>query len=211
MTLLDPTYAKKYIPIIASVSEHQPTTWGVFYMDNQNLLLFMPVGLFFCFRKATFGSLFIALYGILAMYFSCVMIWLLLVLAPSVCVLAGIGISEIVNKMFESLKNGLSNDEKDEKEDGTSNVEETKTTKKKQKGNQNKNQEKSKSHKAQVPSLLALILIGIITYSTFTYVCHSVHVASEAYSSPSVVLAGWRPDGSKQIIDDFWESYDWLW
>ena len=26
MTLLDPTYASKYIPIIASVSEHQPTT-----------------------------------------------------------------------------------------------------------------------------------------------------------------------------------------
>lgn len=27
MTLLDPTYAKKYVPIIASVSEHQPTSW----------------------------------------------------------------------------------------------------------------------------------------------------------------------------------------
>lgn len=27
LTLLDPTYAKKYIPIIASVSEHQATTW----------------------------------------------------------------------------------------------------------------------------------------------------------------------------------------
>ena len=26
MTLLDPTFAKKYIPIIASVSEHQATT-----------------------------------------------------------------------------------------------------------------------------------------------------------------------------------------
>ena len=27
LTLLDPTYAKKFIPIIASVSEHQATTW----------------------------------------------------------------------------------------------------------------------------------------------------------------------------------------
>ena len=49
-----------------------------------------------------------------------------------------------------------------------------------------------------------------MAFSTYTYVCHSVYVASEAYSSPSVVLAGRRPDGSKQIIDDFWESYDWL-
>lgn len=104
MTLLIPTYAKKYIPIIASVSEHQPTTWGVFFMDLQNLLIFMPVGLFFCFRKVTFGSLFLALYGILAVYFSCVMIRLLLVLAPSVCVLAGIGVSEVSSKMIESIK-----------------------------------------------------------------------------------------------------------
>jgi dolichyl-diphosphooligosaccharide--protein glycosyltransferase len=32
MTLLDPTYASKYIPIIASVSEHQPTAWSNFVM-----------------------------------------------------------------------------------------------------------------------------------------------------------------------------------
>lgn len=32
MTLLDPTYAKKYIPIIASVSEHQATTWYVSFL-----------------------------------------------------------------------------------------------------------------------------------------------------------------------------------
>ena len=64
----------------------------------------MPVGLFFCYRKVTFGSLFLALYGILAVYFSCVMIRLLLVLAPSVCVLAGIGVSEVTAKMVESIK-----------------------------------------------------------------------------------------------------------
>lgn len=33
LTLLDPTYATKYIPIIASVSEHQPTTWTSFFFD----------------------------------------------------------------------------------------------------------------------------------------------------------------------------------
>jgi len=30
------------------------------------------------------------------------------VLAPSVCVLAGIGVSEITSKMFESVKNSFS-------------------------------------------------------------------------------------------------------
>lgn len=34
-SLLDPSYAKNHIPIIASVSEHQPTTWSSFYFDLQ--------------------------------------------------------------------------------------------------------------------------------------------------------------------------------
>lgn len=70
MTLLDPTYAKKYIPIIASVSEHQPTTWGSFFFDVQYLLVFMPVGFYFCYHQPTYGKLFIALYGILSVYFA---------------------------------------------------------------------------------------------------------------------------------------------
>ena len=108
MTLLDPTYAKKYIPIIASVSEHQPTTWATYFMDLHYLLLFVPVGFYFSYRKPTYGTLFIALYGILSIYFSCVMIRLLLVVAPAVCVLAGIGVSEMFTKMTESIKADVS-------------------------------------------------------------------------------------------------------
>ena len=33
LSLLDPTYASKYIPIIASVSEHQPPAWNAYFMD----------------------------------------------------------------------------------------------------------------------------------------------------------------------------------
>lgn len=33
LSLLDPTYASKYIPIIASVSEHQPPTWSSYFTD----------------------------------------------------------------------------------------------------------------------------------------------------------------------------------
>lgn len=37
-TLLDPTYAKKFIPIIASVAEHQPTTWASYFFDTHFLV-----------------------------------------------------------------------------------------------------------------------------------------------------------------------------
>ncbi|GKD20145.1 dolichyl-diphosphooligosaccharide--protein glycosyltransferase subunit STT3A, partial [Tanacetum coccineum] len=33
LSLLDPIYASKYIPIITSVSEHQPPTWPSYFMD----------------------------------------------------------------------------------------------------------------------------------------------------------------------------------
>lgn len=41
-SLLDPSYAKNNIPIIASVSEHQPTTWSSFYFDLQMLTIMFP-------------------------------------------------------------------------------------------------------------------------------------------------------------------------
>ena len=41
-SLLDPSYAKNHIPIIASVSEHQPTTWSSFYFDLQMLVFLFP-------------------------------------------------------------------------------------------------------------------------------------------------------------------------
>jgi dolichyl-diphosphooligosaccharide--protein glycosyltransferase len=105
MTLLDPTYAKKYVPIIASVSEHQPTSWSSYYFDLGYLIIFMPIGFYYCLvHKMTLGKLFIGMYGVLATYFSCVMIRLMLVLAPAACIIAAIAISEILRKATKVLR-----------------------------------------------------------------------------------------------------------
>jgi len=39
---------------------------------------------------------------------------------------------------------------------------------------------------------------------------HCTWVTSNAYSSPSIVLASYSQDGSRQILDDFREAYYWL-
>jgi len=39
-SLWDTGYAKKYIPIIASVSEHQPTAWTSFFFDLNSMVFF---------------------------------------------------------------------------------------------------------------------------------------------------------------------------
>jgi len=53
------------------------------------------------------GSLFLILYGITAVYFSGVMVRLMLVLAPAVCCLSGVAISDILSTLTASLKTGL--------------------------------------------------------------------------------------------------------
>jgi dolichyl-diphosphooligosaccharide--protein glycosyltransferase len=108
MSLLDPTYARKYIPIIASVSEHQPTTWTNYFFDCGYLIFFLPVGYYYCLcREVTLGKIFIAIYGVLATYFSCVMIRLMLTLAPIVCVIAGIAVSELLNQSGASIRHAF--------------------------------------------------------------------------------------------------------
>lgn len=49
-SLWDTGYAKIHIPIIASVSEHQPTTWFSFFFDLHILITTFPVGLWYCIK-----------------------------------------------------------------------------------------------------------------------------------------------------------------
>lgn len=93
MTLLDPTYAKKYIPIVASVSEHQATTWSSYFFDIHFAIFFTPVGLYYVFKNRQNNIVFMGIYVALSVYFASVMIRLLLVFAPAACVTAAIGIS----------------------------------------------------------------------------------------------------------------------
>ena len=104
LTLLDPTYASKYIPIIASVSEHQPTTWTSFFFDLHILVPLAPVGLYFLFCELTDGGIFIILYGTLAWWFAGVMVRLMLTLAPIACILGAIGLSAILRRFSIEIK-----------------------------------------------------------------------------------------------------------
>lgn len=65
----------------------------------------MPIGFYYTLvHKCTLGKLFIGMYGVLATYFSCVMIRLMLVLAPAACIIAAIAVSEIMRKASKSIR-----------------------------------------------------------------------------------------------------------
>jgi len=92
-SMFDPTYAKIHIPIIASVSEHQPTIWASYFFDLHILSFLAPVGLYFCFFPMSNASIFLIIYAVTSFYFAGVMVRLMLVLAPVACVLSGIALS----------------------------------------------------------------------------------------------------------------------
>lgn len=162
MTLLDPTYAKKYIPIIASVSEHQATTWSSFFFDLHFLVILTPVGLFYCFKKGTDGSYFAAIYVVLSVYFASVMVRLLLVLAPAVCIVGGIGASAVIRYFTKSLRAMFI------------------TLRSK------KDPKKLKNLATPEVAFLGILLV---IYLCSCYVFHGNVAGAEAYSSPSIILS----------------------
>ncbi|RXM27566.1 Dolichyl-diphosphooligosaccharide--protein glycosyltransferase subunit STT3B [Acipenser ruthenus] len=94
-SLWDTGYAKIHIPIIASVSEHQPTTWVSFFFDLHILVCTFPAGLWFCIKNINDERVFVALYAISAVYFAGVMVRLMLTLTPVVCMLSAIAFSNV--------------------------------------------------------------------------------------------------------------------
>lgn len=59
------------------------------------------------------------------------------------------------------------------------------------------------------PNVRSIILV-VIMLLLMLFAVHCTWVTSNAYSSPSVVLASYSADGSRQILDDFREAYFWL-
>uniref|UniRef100_A0A1I8MLD4 Dolichyl-diphosphooligosaccharide--protein glycosyltransferase subunit STT3A n=1 Tax=Musca domestica TaxID=7370 RepID=A0A1I8MLD4_MUSDO len=188
-SLLDPSYAKNHIPIIASVSEHQPTSWSSFYFDLQILVFLFPAGLYFCFVKLTDANIFIILYGVTSIYFAGVMVRLMLVLAPVMCVLSGIAVSHLLVKYIQSIEVASAA----------------------QKPVESKRQyKKMEQQSGGIKKEVAITFVGIVTMMLIVYTFHCTWVTSEAYSSPSIVLSARSHDGGRIIFDDFREAYYWL-
>uniref|UniRef100_A0A061QHW1 dolichyl-diphosphooligosaccharide--protein glycotransferase n=1 Tax=Cupiennius salei TaxID=6928 RepID=A0A061QHW1_CUPSA len=211
-SLWDTGYAKIHIPIIASVSEHQPTTWFSFFFDLHVLVTTFPVGLWYCIQNVNDERVFIILYAITAVYFAGVMVRLMLTLTPVVCVLSAIAFSQIMETYLqddECPKTSLSPTDSDSEEsDGTD-----------KKGNKNLYDKAGKIRKiktdqsrenhglgANIRSIVIIVMIMIL----MMFAVHCTWVTGNAYSSPSIVLASYSSDGSRLILDDFREAYYWL-
>ncbi|OQO04316.1 Dolichyl-diphosphooligosaccharide--protein glycosyltransferase subunit stt3 [Cryoendolithus antarcticus] len=208
-SLWDTGYAKIHIPIIASVSEHQPTAWPAFFFDLNMLIWLFPAGVYMCFRQLKDEQVFIVIYAVLASYFAGVMVRLMLTLTPVVCVAAAMALSQILDTFTvatepappaaegTSQSNGHANGSANISAKLSSAIPDTLRS--------------TKSPLVGIYSYLSKSLItGAVTSYLLLFVLHCTWVTSNAYSSPSVVLASKLPDGSQHIIDDYREAYYWL-
>ena len=66
-SLWDTGYAKIHIPIIASVSEHQPTPWPSYFFDLSWLIWLFPGGVYLCFRKLKDEHVFVIVYAVMVL------------------------------------------------------------------------------------------------------------------------------------------------
>ncbi|XP_048237606.1 dolichyl-diphosphooligosaccharide--protein glycosyltransferase subunit STT3B-like isoform X2 [Haliotis rufescens] len=203
-SLWDTGYAKIHIPIIASVSEHQPTTWVSFFFDLHILVCAFPAGVWYCIKNINDERVFVVLYAIFASYFAGVMVRLMLTLTPIVCVLAAIAFS----KTFEIyLKDDTPKSHRSTSEENQENkndrlydkVGKTKKVK----------EDKPKDEESVGMNIKSVIVIAMLMM-LMLFAVHCTWVTSSAYSSPSIVLASYGQGGSRTILDDFREAYYWL-
>ncbi len=201
-SLWDTGYAKIHIPIIASVSEHQPTAWPAFFFDLNLLIWLFPAGVYMCFQQLEDEQVFVVIYAVLASYFAGVMVRLMLTLTPVVCIAASLALSSILDTYLvadtpstEVQSNGHATGDSN-KSAASAVLDSLRSTRKPILG---------------IYSYVSKIsMVSAITTYLLLFVLHCTWVTSNAYSSPSVVLASRMPDGSQHIIDDYREAYYWL-
>lgn len=122
------------------------------------------------------------------------MVRLMLVLAPVMCILSGIGISSILTIYMRNL-------DATQVKKSTTSTTATSSTRARRTDDSSSYPRKNE---------VALGVVCMMTFFLMTYVFHCTWVTSEAYSSPSIVLSARSGDGSKYIFDDFREAYWWL-
>ncbi|XP_019630138.1 PREDICTED: dolichyl-diphosphooligosaccharide--protein glycosyltransferase subunit STT3B-like isoform X1 [Branchiostoma belcheri] len=213
-SLYDTGYAKIHIPIIASVSEHQPTTWVSFFFDLHVLVCTFPAGVWFCIKKINDERVFIVLYAISASYFAGVMVRLMLTLTPVVCILSAIAFSNVLERYLvddtpkvHHIEDESEDDEEGDKRNKSKDLYDkvTKTA-----GKVRKIRHEPSGEPESLGGNVKTIVVMAVMMILMMFAVHCTWVTSNAYSSPSVVLASYNHDGSRNILDDFREAYYWL-
>ncbi|GAI69114.1 unnamed protein product [marine sediment metagenome] len=93
---------RENLNIVASVAEHMPSSWSVFYYNTLIPLTLLPLGLFFLFKRGNSADYLLITFIILIFYFTGSMIRIILLFAPAACLVGAYGLVSIL-KIFGSF------------------------------------------------------------------------------------------------------------
>ena len=139
------------------------------------------------FRSLRDEHVFAIIYGLFAAYFSGIMVRLMLTLTPIACVLSGIAISVVLDTYLKNPEPSAANTA------NNSNANVPPPPPVVRPGRYTGIPDVSLRGTVLAPLILVLLIFPL----------HCTFVTQSAYSSPSIVLASRRADGSSSIIDDF--------
>jgi dolichyl-diphosphooligosaccharide--protein glycosyltransferase len=94
-------------PIIQSVAEHQPATWGSFFYEFGTIIFLTLFGFVFMFQRARNDDIFVILWGVTSVYFAASFVRLTLLMAPAFCILAGIGTVELGKPAVDIIREAV--------------------------------------------------------------------------------------------------------
>ncbi len=100
-TVLSPLMRDK-MHIVASVAEHAPSSWGIFYYNTLIPLILLPLGIFFCFKRLDYRDIFMMVFVLTLFYFTGSMIRIILLFAPAASLMGAYGLVNVL-KIYGSF------------------------------------------------------------------------------------------------------------
>ncbi|MHA1671637.1 MAG: STT3 domain-containing protein [Promethearchaeota archaeon] len=101
LSILSPLL-REQIHIVASVAEHAPSAWSVFYYNTLIPLMLLPLGVFFALKRSSYADIFLVVFLLTIFYFTGSMIRIILLFAPVASLVAAYGLSNVL-KIFGSF------------------------------------------------------------------------------------------------------------
>lgn len=93
---------REELNLVASVAEHSPSAWSVFYYNTLIPLMLLPLGVFFAFKRTSHIDIFLLVFLLTIFYFTGSMIRIILLFAPAASLLGAYGLSNVL-KIFGSF------------------------------------------------------------------------------------------------------------
>ena len=82
--------------IVASVAEHMPSAWSIFYYNTLIPLMLLPLGIFFCFKRLNAPEITLMVFLLTIFYMTGSMIRIILLFAPAAALMGAYGLVNVL-------------------------------------------------------------------------------------------------------------------